>query len=195
MWLWGYIWKRTVEKSRMQPMWLCMLRRHVITHNGEKSNKSNKCDFISSRADKLRTYLKTHSGVKLNKCKQCKYASSRTDMLRTHLKTHIGEKLNKCNQSNYASSRTDMLRRHFKEKLNKCNQCDFASSQSGHFRTHLKMHSGKAKQMQPMWLCVLRPKCFEITFKNTKTYNNERKWTSAINVTMLNLVQTSLGDI
>ena len=114
---------------------------HVFAH------KCNKCDFICSRADKLRTHFKTHSGEKPNKCKQCKYASSRTDMLRIHLKMHDGEKLNKCNQCDFASSQADHLSTHLKthcgEKLNKCNQCNFASFQAGHLRRHMRMHSGE----------------------------------------------------
>ena len=66
--------------------------------------KSNKCD--SSRADLLRTHLKTHSGEKLNKCNQCEYVSSVRKSLRRHFKIHSGENPNKCNQCDFASSDT-----------------------------------------------------------------------------------------
>ena len=114
-------------------------------HSGEKTNKCNQCDFVSSQASNLRRHLKTHSGEKSNKCNQCDYASSYASHLRTHLKRHSGEKLNKCNQCDFASSRADTLRAHLKihsgEKLNKCNQCGCASSNAGNSRRHLKTHS------------------------------------------------------
>ena len=43
------------------------------SHNGEKLNKCNKCDYAPSQAGHLRTHLKTHSGEKPNKCNQCDY--------------------------------------------------------------------------------------------------------------------------
>ena len=62
------------------------LKRHMIIHSGEKSNKCKQCDFASSQAGNLRTHLKTHSGEKSNKCNQCDYASSYASTLTTHLK-------------------------------------------------------------------------------------------------------------
>ena len=81
------------------------LRTHLKTHNGERTNKCNQCDFASSYASALRRHLKNHSGEKPYKCNQCDYASSKAGNLRAHLKTHSGEKSNKCNQCDYASSR------------------------------------------------------------------------------------------
>ena len=54
------------------------------TNEAMKSNKCNQCDYVSSRADSLRTHLKTHSGEKSNKCNQCDYASSYASALRAH---------------------------------------------------------------------------------------------------------------
>ena len=71
-------------------------------------------------------------------CNQCYYASSQVGDLRGHLKSHSGE------------------------KSNKCNECDFASFRADHLRAHLKTHSkDKSKQMQQVWLCLLRPKFFK----------------------------------
>ena len=38
------------------------LRKRMITHSGENSNKRNQCDFASSQADNLKKHMKTHSG-------------------------------------------------------------------------------------------------------------------------------------
>ena len=88
------------------------LRRHLIIHSGEKSNKCNQCDHTSHCAYNLRTHRCKHIVEKLNKCNQCDFASSRADnlrrkvkqmqpmwqciyadatKLRIHLKTHSGE--------------------------------------------------------------------------------------------------------
>ena len=39
------------------------------TGQGKKSNKCNRCDYVSSEAGDLRTHLKTHSGEMSKKCK------------------------------------------------------------------------------------------------------------------------------
>ena len=49
-------------------------------------------------------------------------------------------------------------------KSNKCNQCDYASFHAG----HLWEQWGKAKQVQPVWLCILLCKRSEDTFENTR---------------------------
>ena len=56
---------------------LCMLlRRHLKTHSGEKSETSENTQWRTSK----------------NKCNQCDYASSLAGDLRRHLKTYSGEK-------------------------------------------------------------------------------------------------------
>ena len=95
----------------------------------KKRNKCKQCDYASSYAGHLRRHLKTHNGEKSNKCNQCDYAFSRVGNLRTHLKTHSGEKSKKCSQCDYKTSRADVLRRHLnypqKIKVKKSNskQC------------------------------------------------------------------------
>ena len=96
--IWRDILKSTVEKSQTNAANLTMHPlRQVIwghiwnTHNGEKPNKSNQCDYASSRADSLRTHLVEHSGEKPDKCNQCDFTSSRADVLRTHLKCTVGK--------------------------------------------------------------------------------------------------------
>ena len=78
------------------------LKRHFITHSGEKSDKYNQCDYVSSIEVNLRIHLEAHNGEKSNKCNQCDFDSSNASTLWDHLKTHCGEKLKKCSQSNCA---------------------------------------------------------------------------------------------
>ena len=105
----------TLEKFHFKaPISTFSLATPSTSHSGEKSNKCNQCDFVSSYASALRTHLKTHSGEKSNKCNQCDFASSQAGYLRRHSKTHSGEKLNKCNQCDFACSDPSSLRRHMK---------------------------------------------------------------------------------
>ena len=77
---------------------------HLKIHSGEKSNKCNQCDFVSSYASALRVHLKTHRGEKSNKCNQCDFASAEARDLIRHFIRHSGEKPNKCDQCNFASA-------------------------------------------------------------------------------------------
>ena len=137
--IWGDIWKRTVKKfKQMQPMWLCILTDNQFEETSKnaqqkKSNNCNQCDFASYQVGHLRIHLKTHSGEKSNKCNQCDFASSQANSLRRHLKTHSGEKWNKCNQYDFFT----VTIKWFEE-------------------TFVNAHWRKVKQMQSMWLCILR---------------------------------------
>ena len=147
--------------KQMQLVWLCLsraglLRTHLQTHSGEKTNKCYQCDYDSGRR-----FQETFENSQWTQVKQmqpmhwlhlfdlwvCDYACSDPTGLRSHLKTHSGRKSNKCNQNDYASSNASNLRWHFKthsgEKPNKCNQCNYASFLEGNLRTHFKSHSGK----------------------------------------------------
>ena len=95
----------------------------------------------------MKTHLKTHNGEKSNNCNQCDYASSQAGNLRSHTKTHNGEKSNTCNQCDFASSQASSLKKTFEntqwKKSNKFNQCGYESLQVSTFRKHLKTDTGE----------------------------------------------------
>ena len=91
------------------------LRTHLKTHSGEKSNKCNQCDYVSSRADSLRAHLKTHSGKS-----QTNVANVTFPLLLHAICGHISKrtsKSKKCNPSDIASSVADILKRHLNKEL------------------------------------------------------------------------------
>ena len=69
----------------------------------------------------------------------------------------------------YASALRRHLIKHSGEKPNKCNQCDYMHPPAQAIWGHIWKHTvEKAKQMQPVWLCILLWKCFEETFDKTQ---------------------------
>ena len=106
--------------KQMQPVPLCIFSC--------KSSRCSRCDFASSHTSALRRHLKTHNGERSKKCNQCDYASSEAGNLGRHLKMHSREKPHKCNQCDSAFSTRSHLRRHLKihsgRKPYKCRQCD-----------------------------------------------------------------------
>ena len=127
------LWKRpTIPSNQTNAASVTMhpLTQAIYGNSGEKPNKCNQCDYVSSYASALRTHLKTHGGEKSNTCNKWDFTSLYASALRTHLKTHS------------------------EEKSNKSNQCDYATSRAGDLRTHLKIQWGKVKQMQTVSLCL-----------------------------------------
>ena len=58
------------------------LRTHLKMQSEEKCNQ---CDYVSSEQGVLRRHLKTHCGEKSNKCNQCDFASPHRSSLRIHM--------------------------------------------------------------------------------------------------------------
>ena len=65
---------------------------NLKAHTGEKSNKCNQYDFVSSHTSTLWIYLKMHSGEKSNICSQCDFVSSHAGNSRKHVVSHGGGK-------------------------------------------------------------------------------------------------------
>ena len=110
-------------------------------NGGEKSNKCNQCEYVSSHAGNLKRHLKTHSREKLN---QCDFASSDSGTLGVHLKTHSEENPNQWDFTSFGTGTLGVhLKTHSGENPNQCNQCEFASSETSTLGMHMKKHSVK----------------------------------------------------
>ena len=115
----AYMARKKVEFNQLHPRFTYFrtrssradhLRTHLKTHNGEKLNKCNQCDFASSYAYSLKMHMKAHTQEKSHKCSQCDYATSNASNFKTHMKRHICNNLKRCNQCVYASPYASNLR-------------------------------------------------------------------------------------
>jgi len=68
------------------------LRRHLMTHSGEKPFQCNKCGQAFSQKAHLKSHLDLHEGNKDFSCMECGKLFSRKANLQKHLKVHVDKK-------------------------------------------------------------------------------------------------------
>ena len=123
------------------------LTTHKRTHNREKTYRypCSLCDFKSNRSDDLKRHMLTHTGEKPHKCDICNYSAKWKSSLVTHRQTHTGEKPHKCDICSYsARSKSSLMthkQTHTDEKLYPCNFCDYRAKHSNDLKKHMLTHS------------------------------------------------------
>ena len=139
-----------------------MLRRHLKTNNGEKSNKCNKCDFIYF----LGQTSWGHIWKRTVKKSQTNASNATLSIFPyRHVEDSFGNaQRRKVEQMQWVwlcifSGRPfeDTLKTHSGKKPNKCNQCDYACSDPSALRSHSKTQkhfiTKGSEPVQSMWLC------------------------------------------
>ena len=89
-----------------------ILRRHMITHSGEKVHNCKECGETCGRAGNLKKHMLIHNGQRPHKCTQYDYASSRADDLRDHIKIHSLQKPKQCKWCEYSTIQSSSLTKH-----------------------------------------------------------------------------------
>jgi len=85
--IWG--WRHTIDVCLREFTRNEILKKHYITHTGEKPYKSNVCGKDFSQIANLQRDQCTPSGEKPYKCDFCWKAFSRSEHLKSHLEIHV----------------------------------------------------------------------------------------------------------
>ncbi|XP_055603705.1 zinc finger protein 436-like [Uranotaenia lowii] len=124
------------------------LKRHILTHTGEKNFKCDACDKAFSRRDHLVKHEASfHSTERPYPCQMCEKTFKRAEHLRTHMDSrHSENRVEKqrvyceiCNKG-FVSPKTleTHIKAHSEEKVFKCEHCEEEFTDRTRYRNHIK---------------------------------------------------------
>nr|XP_045371352.1 zinc finger protein 596-like [Camelus bactrianus] len=130
------------------------LRRHEMTHTGEKPYKCHLCGSGFLQISDLRKHNRTHTGEKPYQCQLCGKAFGQSSYLKQHEKTHSGGKPYECRVCEKTFNQLSYLRKHEgvhrAEKRFACPQCGKAFGQSSGLSQHRRTHTGERPHACPV---------------------------------------------
>ncbi|XP_063631839.1 zinc finger protein 182-like [Cydia splendana] len=159
------------------------LRRHGLTHTGDKPYKCGKCGYSTVEKRRLRIHETKHKGEKPYKCEYCSYATHDQRCLRIHEKRHAEQTqtvIHKCGKCSYSTTESKRLLiheliKHSSEKPYKCELCSFATHLETNLRIHVKRHTDYSDcRQKPIYKCS---KCSYTCNQKLSVLEHERRHT------------------
>lgn len=112
-----------------------------------KSYPCQKCGLVSSSTANLKKHMMTHTGEKPFKCRSCLKSFRQQHHLVDHWRIHSGERPFKCEVCGkhfvQRSSLNLHKKRHLSIKPYSCSECDYGTYQKTHLRIHMRTHTGE----------------------------------------------------
>ena len=124
------------------------MKRHILTHNGNKTHKCLHCARSFYSETSYISHVKTHTGEKAHKCKHCSMSFGKKSALEVHLRTHSGERPYQCTYCGKSFSISGNLHRHLLIHTGlrpyKCGKCSKTFNNPSHLARHISsIHGGR----------------------------------------------------